>query len=140
MAKRNVREDALRAVYKVCSQVGPENLSTKKLSEEIHASEAMIYYHFKNKQAILEEAYTACGAAIRQPMGCCSVLGTEQQTLTRKTKRRTPHKQQITMSRVKKNIFILLLTALMLLAAGVAALFAGGKTQPAEAAELQTNT
>lgn len=44
------------------------------------------------------------------------------------------------MSRVKKNIFILLLTALMLLAAGVAALFAGGKTQPAEAAELQTNT
>ena len=57
MAKRNVREDALRAVYKVCSQVGLENLSTKKLSEEIHASEAMIYYHFKNKQAILEEAF-----------------------------------------------------------------------------------
>ena len=57
MAKRNVRELTLNAVYDVCSRVGLENLSTKRLSEEINASEAMIYYHFKNKQAILEEAF-----------------------------------------------------------------------------------
>ena len=57
MSKRDVRSDVLRAVYDVCEKFGLENLTTKKLGEEAHCSEAMIYYHFKSKQKILEAAF-----------------------------------------------------------------------------------
>lgn len=47
MSKRDVRSDVLEAVYDVCERFGLENLTTKKLGDEAHCSEAMIYYHFK---------------------------------------------------------------------------------------------
>ena len=47
ISKRDVRSDVLEAVYDVCERFGLENLTTKKLGEEAHCSEAMIYYHFK---------------------------------------------------------------------------------------------
>ena len=57
MAKRDVRGEVLAAVYAVCADVGLENLTTKRISEAANASEAMIYYHFKNKTDILEKAF-----------------------------------------------------------------------------------
>ena len=57
MAKRDVRSEVLGAVYAVCADVGLENLTTKRISEAANASEAMIYYHFKNKADILEKAF-----------------------------------------------------------------------------------
>lgn len=57
MSKRDVRSDVLEAVYDVCERFGLENLTTKKLGDEAHCSEAMIYYHFKSKQEILEAAF-----------------------------------------------------------------------------------
>ncbi len=64
MAKRNVKEEALQAVYDVCARVGLENLSIKRISEQIHASEAMIYYHYKSKTDILEKAFLAVHSRI----------------------------------------------------------------------------
>ena len=57
MTKRDVRAEVLAAVYSVCAEVGLENLTTKRISEAANASEAMIYYHFKNKTDILEKAF-----------------------------------------------------------------------------------
>ena len=59
MSKRNVRQDAIDAVYAVCAKVGLENLTTKRISQQAHASEAMIYYHFKSKRELLEGAFLA---------------------------------------------------------------------------------
>lgn len=59
MSKRNVRQDAIDAVYAVCAEVGLENLTTKRISQQAHASEAMIYYHFKSKRELLEGAFLA---------------------------------------------------------------------------------
>lgn len=42
MSKRDVRSDVLKAVYDVCERFGLKNLTTKKLGEEAHCSEAMI--------------------------------------------------------------------------------------------------
>lgn len=57
MSKRDVRSEVILAVYGVCAEHGLENLTTKKLSEESHCSEAMIYYHFRSKKEILEAAF-----------------------------------------------------------------------------------
>ena len=57
MSKRDVRADVLQAVCDVCCKHGLEHLTTKKLGEEARCSEAMIYYHFKSKQEILEATF-----------------------------------------------------------------------------------
>lgn len=57
MSKRDVRADVLQEVCDVCCKHGLEHLTTKKLGEEARCSEAMIYYHFKSKQEILEATF-----------------------------------------------------------------------------------
>lgn len=57
MAKRDVRQDAINSVYAVCADVGLENLTTNRISRAAGTSEAMIYYHFKNKTDILKAAF-----------------------------------------------------------------------------------
>ncbi len=57
MARREVKEETLEAVYSISAKLGLENITTKRIAEEIKASEAMIYYHYKNKQDIYKQAF-----------------------------------------------------------------------------------
>ncbi|MDT7724133.1 MAG: TetR/AcrR family transcriptional regulator, tetracycline repressor protein [Actinomycetota bacterium] len=50
-----VREDAVRAALRVLDEVGLENLSLRKLAKELGIQAPTLYWHFKNKQELLDE-------------------------------------------------------------------------------------
>jgi TetR/AcrR family tetracycline transcriptional repressor len=50
-----VREEAVRTALRVLDEVGLENLSLRKLAKELGIQAPTLYWHFKNKQELLDE-------------------------------------------------------------------------------------
>jgi TetR/AcrR family tetracycline transcriptional repressor len=50
-----VREEAVRAALRVLDEVGLESLSLRKLAKELGIQAPTLYWHFKNKQELLDE-------------------------------------------------------------------------------------
>jgi TetR/AcrR family tetracycline transcriptional repressor len=59
-----VREEVVRAALRLLDEVGLENLSLRKLARELGIQAPTLYWHFKNKQDLLDEmAATAMAEA-----------------------------------------------------------------------------
>lgn len=71
MAKRNVKKEALNAVYAVAFEAGLENTTVKRVSERAKTTESNVYYHFDNKEELFECAFFEINKEIDERLRKC---------------------------------------------------------------------
>ncbi|MFD8492832.1 TetR/AcrR family transcriptional regulator C-terminal domain-containing protein [Amycolatopsis sp. NPDC059657] len=59
-----VREEVVKAALRLLDDVGLENLSLRKLARELGIQAPTLYWHFKNKQDLLDEMHAAAMASV----------------------------------------------------------------------------
>ncbi len=57
MAEKNAREKILKAADRLFGEIGFDAATTREIARKSGANKALIYYHFKNKEALFEAVF-----------------------------------------------------------------------------------